>query len=412
MATTATTFQPGSKTQVVIPATLNYQERNTKPAAQPANGFWSTCYTPIEKMGLVLRNAFYLPWYKTNPSSELTMNADLAKKVSDVLMGSAATTSEEMGLVKTHFSIRDVAVHLQGETTRIFNVRLFESKKTVCEKNLRLILFSYNGNEERLGVTESRRWEPLTIKELSESPLLVLKAFQKSGVNVDSLMTTSLGNVMLESFKNIPQNADEQKTVPSTLVINRGLTSVEKVAKQLYSRPVSDALYGAARLSGWDADPEQGLLDFLRKTGKDREVVIIEAQEDSYFSKAGGFSSDYHTKIESLGAKVFRAAFYPFPFHTRAHHALSLEHLVNNKATKMIVNSAQFAFSAEESAASLIAKNVFFSEDADFHTCFYVCGNDATLDIGTAREALPLLSAFVKEGKKMETTLEQQENAS
>ena len=216
---------------------------------------------------------------------------------------------------------------------------------------------------------------------------------------------------MLDSFKNIPQNPDEQKNVPSTLVINRGLTSVQKVANQLYSRPLSDALYGAARLTGWDADPGTRVVRFfLRKTGKDRKVVIIEAQEDFHFSKASGFSSAYHTKIEKLGdAKVFRAAFYPFPFHTRAHHALSLEHLVNNKATKLIANSAQFAFSEEDSAASLIAKNVFFAENVDFHTCFSVLGNDATLDIGTARDAVPVLSAFVKEGKLMETKLEQQQ---
>ncbi len=403
----ATTSASSSKINIVIPATVNYKEENTKPAEQQANAFWSTCYTPIEKMGIVLRNAFYLPWYKKDLPSELTINQDLAKKVSDALMGGAATSSEEMGVVKDHFSIRDVAVHLQGQTTRIFNVRLFETKKPICEKNLRLILFSYNGNQERRDPTESRRWEPLTIKELSESPLLVLKAFQKSGVEVDSLVTTSLGNVMVDSFKDIPQNSDEQKAVPQILVINRGLTSVKKVANQLFSFPFNYILYGAAKLTGWNADPEQGLLDFLGKADKGREVVMIEAQEDFYFSKASGFSSDYHTKIENLGAKVFRAAFYPFPFHTRAHHALSLAHLVNNKATKQIANSARFDVESGESVASLIAKNIFIvhAPYGGFHTCFYVCGNDATLDVGTAREALPLLSAFVKEGKMMETKL-------
>ena len=66
-------------------------------------------------------------------------------------MGSKQPSSEDMKLVKTHFSIRDVAVHLQGQTTRIFHVRLFESKNPVCNRTLRLILFSYNGNQEQQG---------------------------------------------------------------------------------------------------------------------------------------------------------------------------------------------------------------------------------------------------------------------
>ena len=48
---------------------------------------------------------------------------------------------------------------------------------------------------------ESRRWEPLTLKELSESPLFGLKRLSnKNGVKVDSLMTTSLGQCDVGQF--------------------------------------------------------------------------------------------------------------------------------------------------------------------------------------------------------------------
>ena len=131
--------------------------------------------------------------------------------------------------------------------------------------------------------------------------------------------------------------------------------------------------------------------------------MIIEAQEDFYFSKMGSLNANYHKELEKLGAKVFRATYYPFPFHARSHHAISLDHLVNNELIKLLANSAKIPVITGEKVSSLIAKNVFLAEKEDFHTCFYVCGNDATLDIGTVRDALPLLTAFVEEGKKMQT---------
>ena len=389
-----------------LPSTITYQV--DKGNSQSANGSWGVLSGPMQKVGTMLRNAFYLPWYANKPDPVLLINHDLGTATSKWLMEKAiGVQSEEMLLVKQQFAIRDIEVRLEGGISRIFTVRLFVSKEPVGNKRLQLILFSYNGNRETDGGSKTRRWEPLTLRELSQSPLQVLKAFQQQGVQVDSFVATSLGNVALDCLKDIPQNSTAQEAIPSTLVINRGLPSVKKTADQLFSFPWNYLLYGAAKLTGWDANPEQGLLNFLENSQESenakRTVVIIEATHDFYFSGTNSFEPDFHDKIQRLGASVFRAAFYPFPFHVRSHHALSLEHLVNNQAAKVLANTAKFSISSGEKASSLIAKNVFLAGNEDVHTCFYVCGNDATLNVGTVREALPLLSAFMEEAAKMDS---------
>jgi hypothetical protein len=132
--------------------------------------------------------------------------------------------------------------------------------------------------------------------------------------------------------------------------------------------------------------------------------VLIEALKDFYFSEKGRLNLDTHEKIAALGHKVFRANFWPFPFQARAHHALSLEHLVNNSLTEMLIDTAHLDLCPNEKMSSAIAKNVFLSGGEEWHTCFYMCGNDATLDVGTARDIVPLLSAFIEEGQRIAQT--------
>jgi hypothetical protein len=186
--------------------------------------------------------------------------------------------------------------------------------------------------------------------------------------------------------------------------MNRGFTSTKKVSFQLFSFPLNYLLYGAALLTGWNADPEKELISFLTRERQssqpfqERKVIILEARRDFYFSEQGRFDLDTHTKIAALGHKVFRGNFFPFPFHERAHHALSLDHLVNNSVTDTLADSA-ITLSREEKVSSAIARDVLLSGDGEYHTCFYICGNDGTLDIGTVRDAIPLLSAYIKEAQ-------------
>jgi hypothetical protein len=391
------------KEPVTLPSTIFYQDE-MDPEEQKTSWCWSCFKTPLQKVGELLRNAFYLPLYNKNISPTAQLDQKLAQKIVLALKSSEVLSSIELEAVRRSFSVRDMDIHLKGSIFRTFTIRLFESKMPIQEKTLRIILFSFNGNTEVQGKMEPRRWNPLTIKALSESSLSVLRALRSAGVRVDSLFTTSLGNVTLDGLKTL--SSKEFEIIPPTLIVNRGLTSVQKVANQLYAFPLNYILFGAAKLCGWNANPEQELLHFLKKEAQtsnrpQRKIILIETFKDFYFSEQGRLQPNAHKKIATSGAKVFRANFYPFPFHARSHHALSLDHLITNSVTKILANTIPLNLKSDEPMSSVIARNIFFDGDQANHTCFYVCGNDATLDIGTAREAVPLLSAFIKEGQKM-----------
>lgn len=391
------------KEGATLPSTISYSDK-TDPIKQ-RNSQYSDFFRAPQIIGTFLRNAFFLPLYKKEIDHDLELDQQLSIKIAHALKNSHAVDSKELHTIQQHFSIRDVAVQIEGPIPRTFTVRLFESKIPINDKKLRIILFSFNGNTEKQKDTQPRRWEPLSIRDLSEGPLHVLKALKACGIRVDSLVTSSLGNVTLDGLKYHSKALADQAIIPSTLVINRGLTSVKKVAYQLYPWPLSYLLYAAARWSTWDADPEQEILNFLKNEPvserQKRKIVIIEALKDFYFSNKGGFDHNFHKKIAQLSISVFRASFYPFPFHVRSHHALSLNHLVCNLVTQVPINTTSLSLGMNEKMSSVIARDIFLSGAEEYHTCFYICGNDASLDKGAVREALPLLSAFIEEGDKM-----------
>jgi hypothetical protein len=390
--------------QNAIPSAISYPNE-TKSDGQKNSWYWDLCYAPVQKTGELLRKVFYLPRYNNNVDRALQMDQDLAARVSQVIMGNAISSSDELRLIQRCFSVRDIPVRLEGGEggiSRIFTIRLFASKSLIQNKRLQLFLFSFNGNqEEEMG--KKRKWEPLTISELSQAPLQVLRALKQEGVSVDSLMTASLGNVVLDALKDLPSSASHREIIPPTIVINRGLTSVKKVAHRLYSFPLNYLLHAAAKLSGWDANPEEGLLNFLGSNPQEtraskRNVFIIETTLDTYFSGNGSFAPDFHKKIEQVGAGVFRGRYYPFPFHVRSHHAMPLDRLVHNNATEVAVNTHSFVLEDGQKVSSLIANSIFLEGEEEVHTCFYVAGSDATLDTGAVRDVIPLLSACINEG--------------
>lgn len=357
-------------------------------------------FSPLQTIGLFLRNALYLPWFSKKVDPDYILNQRLSQKIAESLMTSAIFPTNEYDPIKHAFFMRDIEITIEGPISQIFTIRLFESKEAIGGKKLRMILFSFNENEEGERGQIQRKWNPLTIQALSKSPILILKALKEVGISVDSLVTTSLGNVILQGLN----QEEDFKILPSTLIMNRGFTSTKKVSFQLFSFPLNYLLYGAALLTGWNADPEKELISFLIRESQssqpfqERKVIILEARKDFYFSQQGRFDLDTHTKIAALGHKVFRGNFFTFPFQARAHHALSLDHLVNNSVTDTLADSA-ITLSQEEKVSSAIARDVLLSGDGEYHTCFYICGNDGTLDIGTVRDAIPLLSAYIKEAQ-------------
>lgn len=372
--------------------------------SQKVSGCWKFILGYLEPIGRILRNTFFLPLYNKRIDTERTLNQRLAEKISRILQNQDCACSKELSIIRDSFSTRDIEVKLEGPVTKIFTLRLFESRMPIGSKKLRVILFCFNGNKQfTSGAPLSLQpWNPLNIQELSQAPLSLLRAFQLTGIRVDSLITNSLGNV---AFDGLPSSPFKATIIPPILIINRGLTSVKKVSRKLLFFPFNYILYGAARLCGWNADPEKGLVDFLARNransaGSRHKVVIIEARKDFYFSDEGAFDPDLHEKIAQLGVPTFRAKFWPYPFHSRSHHALCLDHLVNNSETENLANSMSFALDEDEKMSSGIAKNIFFEGKEEWHTCFCIGGADATREIGTVRETLPLLSAFIEEGKK------------
>ncbi|MCB1080619.1 MAG: hypothetical protein KDK69_02245, partial [Chlamydiia bacterium] len=144
--------------------------------------------------------------------------------------------------------------------------RVIESQQDSSGKKLRLILFSFYDHVDEKG----DRWNPHTTDELSCAPLEVLRAFQQE-ITVHSMMTFSLGNFLLDGLKNIGH--EDVAMIPQTLILNRGLSSIWKVASQLYSFPISYLLYQAVYSLGLDANPERELVDFLR--GLRRRIPLL-----------------------------------------------------------------------------------------------------------------------------------------
>ncbi len=337
---------------------------------------------------ITIRNAFFFPMYnKMGDDDERVKNERLAGRISCDLQNLESSCSKKVAEIRRYFSVRNVEVNLTGEVVRTFTVRLFESKETIRDKKLRVILFTFNGNKEhpKERPMDSCRWNPLNIKELSTSPLIVLKAFQEGGIKIDSLVTNSLGNVALSGLSRF---AD---IVPQTIIINRGIPSVKKVTNQHYPFPLNHILYGVAKLSGWDADPERDLVKFT-KNGSQRKVIVIEAQQDFYFSGENGFASNFPRETS-----LFHARFFPYPIQSRAHHAIPLNHVTNNSETKVLANTVAFQLQENEKMSSALAKNIFLGGREEWHTCFYIGGADCSLNVGTVRDVMPLLTAFIAE---------------
>ncbi|MBS3904741.1 MAG: hypothetical protein KGZ39_05395 [Simkania sp.] len=384
--------------QGTLSPVMMYQSTSTD-GNQRISQSWNPCENLLRRVGLVLRQ-FLLPLYRTPMDPHFTVEQQLAKDTTSALSSveSASHHTQDLESIRQHFVIRDVEVQAPGAISQIFSLRVCESKESVYGKKFRLILFSFNGNAEKEEGTERRRWEPLTIKALSEGPLIVLKALKQRGIRIDSLITNSLGNVVLESFRDVKPDV-----IPHTIIINRGLTSIRKILNKHCPFPVNCILHRAAKASGWDANPEEALLHFLetnKGNGVQRKVVIIEAEKDHYFSQEGRFAADIHERIQETGAQVLRAGFYPPLVHPRAHHAVTLNHLVKNSATRVFANTIPLSVEESKPMSEVIAEGVFFHGDEEYHTCLSISGNDANLDVATARDGVPLLAAFAKESQK------------
>jgi hypothetical protein len=260
-----------------------------------------------------------------------------------------------------------------------------------------MTLFSFNDNQQKKKTSSFReRWEPLSIDELSRAPAYVMRALYNTDNPLDSLFFSSLGSLALSGIEQIADESGGTPVIPRVMVLDRVMTTTAKVANKLYSFPVNYILYGIARLLQWDTNPEKALLSIAEKHNQTlKQVVIIQAKADYYFSGVAAFANNIHTNINKFGIQVFQGQFWPVNcLHPRAHHAVSLSLVEQNSETAVISNTRSFfQIQEEENLASAIARNILQKTDRDSqtHRCFLVGGSIATLDIMTV-EAEKLLA--------------------
>jgi hypothetical protein len=379
-----------------IPDSLEVEGKHLETATKAATfslGFFRSLAT-------ILRDKFYLPGKDVPAGSYLKNSGNYATEFTNMIRGTNPhldPTFPHLPQIIEQFTIRDIPVTVKLEEGEcIFKTRVIESKETVEGKKLRLILFTFYDNIDGKGAP----WDPLTTDEMSSAPLEVLKAFSQN-VKVHSMMTFSMGNFIFDGLKNISD--DDHDLIPHTLILNRPLASISKVAPNATWFPQSYLAYQAAYYLGLDADPEREMLKFFERVQSSeilsmegRKVTIIEAVHDRYFSGCGAFDANYRESLEQTGVEAYQGAFMVPLVEPRSHHAIRMDLLINNKNTGTL--TANFLpIKENESLPSSIVNNLLTETDEnDYHTVFIAGGNKDTVDSVTYLQAAPLLSAFVQ----------------
>lgn len=368
---------------------------------RPPERYWGFDWL-ARKVGETIRDTLFLPLQGLIP----TYLQDTHKEVTNrraALQNSRIQTTKKCQLIRKHFRMRDVQVEISDPTdscTRAFTVRLFETKKPIRGKKLRLFLFSFYGNKQ----TQEQKnvsWDPQTITQLSRGPLDVLGALHRQGIKVDTVMTSSLGNIMWEGLESFLSDFKDRSIIPQTILIDRGFTSVEKVGKKLYSCLPRTILSTLTRWSKWSADPERALCTFIEESKRQekRKIHIYKAQEDHFFSGPGDFDANLHTTL-SRGAEVVQASFLPLDLHPTAHHGAPLNMLKFNSTTKIVTNPKTPFKEDHQKLTTMIARNILLNDSKKQHTLFVVGGNKGTLDMMVEEIATRILPEYIKEALK------------
>ncbi|NGX48170.1 MAG: hypothetical protein K1000chlam3_01560 [Chlamydiae bacterium] len=167
-------------------------------------------------LGGPIRDGFFMPLYDDPRPKELQHEQDVA------------TTWAKNWKHASLFNTYNVKVKIpspkeEQKITEIFTLRVYDSKASINGKNLRFIQFCFDGNEQEES-GETKRWSPPTLRSLASAPLNVLEALKKNDILINSMLLTSLGNVIFSE----PDQINE-KYIPDDIIINRGFTSLDKV---------------------------------------------------------------------------------------------------------------------------------------------------------------------------------------
>ena len=195
----------------------------------------------------------------------------------------------------------------------------------------------------------------------------------------------------------------DKAIIPEKVVVNRGFTSLTKIGNQLVPFPFNLALHSFAQFNEWNADSEGEMKNFFMNLSKDekkmRQLFLIEAKFDHYFSGKGGFDETLHQDLREKDVQVFRGQFYPVPYHTRSHHALPLDHLKKNSVSAVDEDNRDLKMNENENVSDYLTRSLFCNpnKNEQKHTCLYVAGNEANLDLGSMRDIFPMLRSIIKQ---------------
>ncbi len=377
-----------------LPDQIVYESENPFVSGKvKANGVAQNYFSTL---GIYLRDRFYLPMRKGPIESFFQQSNIHAENVTKMLKGENQDfdpTFPHLPELSKHYDTRDIPIMIKsGENSLVSTVRIIESKKETNGHKLRLVLFSYYENQQMSGA-ELSPWNPKTADELSAAPLEVLKALQ-THTKVDSMMCFSLGAMALDGLKHLAlKDAD---LIPKTLILNRPLASIWKVASVLFPW-MKWGLYSLASLYGLNADPEREVVSFHQRVRQpDRRVVAFSVTRDRYFSGAGALDPNFHSQIADANTRVDHGKFFVPLLAEVAQHGHRLDHVINNEGSE--TDTTNFLnMRPNESVPQALNREVF--RTGDDHTCLIVGGNKDNLDSITYLQALPIIEAHYKDTK-------------
>lgn len=253
---------------------------------------------------------------------------------------------------------------LDGANLRIYPLLAAYSEQNKSGKGLRLIQFSFYGNEcQPAGTTGWQPWKPVDAAEAGHVVFEQIRHLQeKKGYKVDSLYVSSLGNMIFDVLDGV-----DPAFLPKALILDRPLSSIWKVGAKLYPLGVY-LLYPCACGAGFAANPEKALpkyfnyLKMQRPTDlANRKLVLIEVKEDRYFSGVGAFDNDFVSKLKSAGVPAHRKCYdvNEIAYAKETNHSLASNLLFNSEQKD---SNEVFPVEPYESLASSIVKNVFLEE--------------------------------------------------
>ncbi|NGX47762.1 MAG: hypothetical protein K1000chlam3_01145 [Chlamydiae bacterium] len=227
------------------------------------------------------------------------------------------------------------------------------------DENLCFMQLSLFGIKKKSG-EDFTLWKPLNFKQTGQIVFPLLGELKKQGFSIDSMICHSMGSAILENL----ENRDPQE-VPNTLILDRALPSVWK-AGNILNPVIRYLVYFLAYCSAWSGDPERSLTAFYRKLKTDdsnpiseRKVIILEAENDYYFSGNGAFDKNLASNLSKLGASTFQGKFKinPLRTHPRAQHAATIDSFCN--MTGKTIEQGKFSINPGENLASAIVRNIF-----------------------------------------------------